>query len=917
MTKITCELLGGLGNQLFQIATVLATAWKYGLTPVFLDRKPYVWEHAVAKSYWDTVFHKVKLVTSTNGYPEHKELHDHRYREIPRPLNNLKIHGYFQAAQYFHDYRPHILKMFELPNNYRKCIAQQIRDYGETLAVHVRRGDYAQAQALLPLEYYIKALSKFPSSLTVIIFSDDKQWCKNNIGDYIERFDKVIYSNQPDYIELYMIAECNHRIIANSSFSWWGAYLSDYSGRTVIPPTWMVKDGKEVCPDIQLPSIDPNYKYKTPILDSSTPTQLIVSSTYLGSQSEKIFYPIYLRKPVLTIKTVILASNPERTGRLGNKMFQFSHLMALKYDLHERLQINSDLWFDSQDYDFIYSKDNIKNHSFNSISTKLKFWEQPSSAYHSISDEVLSKGLIVNGYVQSHKYFGKYSSDIINYWYNLQLKATRVSDGLPFNIRLLDDIITKIRGKSRNIVGIHVRRGDYLNLPQHPVIPKEYYNAAIDLMKERFSYLRGGTISGGINPVTFLFFSDDHNWVMSEKWSMDYSIFDVKRYFSGSQATLDYIEMLAMSKCDAFIIANSAFSWWSAFLSRSKDVAYPHPWFGAQLSGLDTSDLVPDEWTPIRWDIKPNIKDLGKFLRDEKDTKIVKDCTYHDEHSILAWRCRRYAGGFESLKSLITFNGAEYTIRHIKRLIYNTNNYSYKISRQLQGLITPKVSVIIPSYQRYELVRRAIESVLSQTLTNIEVIVVNDASPDKRYLSLDIDYPGVKFIHNQENNKKKYQTIVPQGITRMQGVSISRGTYIAFLDDDDYYCLPNKLEVQLNMLETYKVSLLCSNMICNDTLQPYHSKLPLGKSMKFNQKEGEELLLIDSTSIKDTNYICTSTVLVDRESLIKSGGQKAERYEDYRSWQRMFAMGCKGIFHNIATVMYDTNHGGEKHYSYQ
>ena len=106
----------------------------------------------------------------------------------------------------------------------------------------------------------------------------------------------------------------------------------------------------------------------------------------------------------------------------------------------------------------------------------------------------------------------------------------------------------------------------------------------------------------------------------------------------------------------------------------------------------------------------------------------------------------------------------------------------------------PLVSVIIPTYNRYDHLVHAIKSCLNQTYPNIEVIVINDASTDPRYLDGSLDrFPRTTIIHLPINQRIKYGTPAAQGMTRQEGLLVARGEWIAFLDDDDWFH-PEKVE---------------------------------------------------------------------------------------------------------------------------
>ena len=114
-----------------------------------------------------------------------------------------------------------------------------------------------------------------------------------------------------------------------------------------------------------------------------------------------------------------------------------------------------------------------------------------------------------------------------------------------------------------------------------------------------------------------------------------------------------------------------------------------------------------------------------------------------------------------------------------------------------------KVSVIIPTYNRFHYLLNAIKSVKEQTYKNIEIIVVNDCSIQKEYYLFDFKKNfGDEFyiLHLPKNSKEIFGIVSPGGHARNIGMMLSSGTYIAFLDDDDYF-LPSKIEKQLKLMK--------------------------------------------------------------------------------------------------------------------
>ena len=114
------------------------------------------------------------------------------------------------------------------------------------VAMHIRRDDYLIDDnfSVLPISYYKESLEYITSSLDtndfmLLIFSDDIEWCKNNLND-LHHSIKFIYNSEAT--DLRLMSLCNHFIIANSSYSWWGAYLSQNENKIVIAPKYWFDD---------------------------------------------------------------------------------------------------------------------------------------------------------------------------------------------------------------------------------------------------------------------------------------------------------------------------------------------------------------------------------------------------------------------------------------------------------------------------------------------------------------------------------------------------------------------------------------------------------------------------------------------------------------------------------------------------
>lgn len=164
------------------------------------------------------------------------------YRPIPAFTDPCGLNGYFQSERYFEDDADFIRSIFkpDMPAQENVC------------AVHVRRGDYLGLQQYHPvqsLSYYNAAVEaqKASGAEKFMVFSDDPAWCKSNLPWADE-----VSEGRTDLDDLALMSSCTHHIIANSSFSWWGAWLSA-SNNVIAPHNWFgplgPQDTRDLIPD--------------------------------------------------------------------------------------------------------------------------------------------------------------------------------------------------------------------------------------------------------------------------------------------------------------------------------------------------------------------------------------------------------------------------------------------------------------------------------------------------------------------------------------------------------------------------------------------------------------------------------------------------------------------------------------------
>lgn len=241
---ITANLKGGLCNMFFQIAATYVHAIKHNTTV----RYPNMMSHLEYLS--NEMTHNPKLKNANEYLPLFSKLDisqepvsrtiticpPFHYVEMPFQ-DGMYIDGFFQSEKYFVSHRDIILDILGPTKDIKNYISKKYSEIlvGDTLSVHIRRGDYVKSQewhTLLSKEYYDEAITKIPNIDKILVFSDDILWCKENF-----KADNVIYiEDEKDYIELYLMSMCTNNIIANSSFSWWGAWLNQNENKIVVAP---------------------------------------------------------------------------------------------------------------------------------------------------------------------------------------------------------------------------------------------------------------------------------------------------------------------------------------------------------------------------------------------------------------------------------------------------------------------------------------------------------------------------------------------------------------------------------------------------------------------------------------------------------------------------------------------------------
>jgi hypothetical protein len=232
---IITKIQGGLGNQLFQ--------WAYGKslsvknnTELRLDLSFYQNQIGNTPRQFDlynfpNITKLNSVIDTNNSIPV---IDDFNYKEIKYNDHlNYYLNGYWQSEKYFLDISEIIKKELSIDDKTNQNLLKYIN--GDTVSLHIRRTDYVTSNGyhpVLPIEYYNLALEIIEKYDTLLIFSDDINWCKENLS-----FKNMVFiENQTNIEDLWLMSLCKHNVIANSSFSWWGAWLNNNKDKIVIAP---------------------------------------------------------------------------------------------------------------------------------------------------------------------------------------------------------------------------------------------------------------------------------------------------------------------------------------------------------------------------------------------------------------------------------------------------------------------------------------------------------------------------------------------------------------------------------------------------------------------------------------------------------------------------------------------------------
>ena len=281
-SRVISRLHGGLGNQLFQYAAGRAVALRTG-AELLLDTRQYTPKNPFQYDLGHFAIQARVAAEAELPPARNRPLAYAWWRKFGRsprfvreqglgynaPIATLGadcyLHGYFQSQRYFEDIAPTLwseLSFREPISGDNARMGERIGS-GPSVSMHIRRGDYvtnAKAQAAhgsTDLAYYQRALDTVRSQSgqdpVVYLFSNDPDWVRDNIKLDAELVPVAINDGKTAHEDLRLMSLCGHNIIANSTFSWWGAWLNPAHDKIVVAPAQWFADPKLSNPDITPP----------------------------------------------------------------------------------------------------------------------------------------------------------------------------------------------------------------------------------------------------------------------------------------------------------------------------------------------------------------------------------------------------------------------------------------------------------------------------------------------------------------------------------------------------------------------------------------------------------------------------------------------------------------------------------------
>ena len=236
--------LGRLANQMFQYASLKGVARHRGYDFSIPPQQVFGQHDTLVRSSELNIYNVFDNIKNNNIQVARNPILQDRMHEFDEELfrscpDNVDFFGYYQSPKYFEHIKDEIKNDFKFSDEVESICNEMYESINgkEIVSLHIRRTDYIvyNNHPLQPISYYEKALKLFDKNVQILVFSDDPAWCQEQ-GLFADDSIMISEGNDAD-VDMCLMSKCNYHIIANSSFSWWGAWLGD-SEKVVAPSNW-------------------------------------------------------------------------------------------------------------------------------------------------------------------------------------------------------------------------------------------------------------------------------------------------------------------------------------------------------------------------------------------------------------------------------------------------------------------------------------------------------------------------------------------------------------------------------------------------------------------------------------------------------------------------------------------------------
>jgi len=819
MGKITINICGGLGNQLFEIFFVIDLARQYNMEFFFPEK----YQLDEKRHTYYNLFPHVKISNEdTSSFTVLREPDFTFATFVLNPAENYIFHGHFQSYKYLQHINPH--DHFKLPENEKEAFDQLAKQIPEkSICLHVRRSDYLLVQHfhnILPLSYYKQALHKlnYPD-YTVVIFSDDIPWCQ----DHFSFLPNKIFISSPDYLELFLMTKCQHHIIANSSFSWWGAYLNQKPNKKVIyPDKWFEANINTVdmCP--------PDW------INCPAETKVCIAGKYHPKNQDSL------------VQTALVSR------------------WKLVDPTNADIIFSSDIFINSDEFPtkrFIFGP---------------HFSVLPTTVFNACTNKF--KNAV---YIQP-------SQQAVNVWRDLGFQSLPLYS-CPFAVNI-DKFMPKEAKEAEPKA-----KNEAEPKAKNEAEPKAKNEAESKAKNEDEPKAKNEAESKAKNEAESKAKNEDEP--KAKKEALTAFVYYKRR----DPRQLEYICSILTARQISYVILKYGEYTEDYYIDILRKVKYGI-WLGSyENQGFALEEALSMNIPLLVWSTRLMKEEFPPCPEYENVKTTMTSIPYWSNScGDFFYEKSEFVGKLDHFLSRIeSFSPRRFIVDHLSLLpiMKNLDDIIYRMPMPFC-----KISVIIPSYNRYKYLLKAIDSVANQELSpnlEIELIVINDCSSQKEYY--DDLYTALPkktvYINSLSHSSKFVGNAGRAAYTRNIGLRVATGQYVAFLDDDDDW-LPNKLFVQFWAIQQANVGLCCTNAFVMEQTgrTTYH-----GNDIPSH--------IFTPASLNQKNICITSSMMIDREIIKKIGEMQHIRVgEDYDYWLRALQH-TSGLYLSTPYVNYDKNHG--------